>query len=246
MSRDTDTDWQVKAEREPYHGVLTNSGYLAENLTPERIEEFYRSGRENIAGLLATIRRVFGGFAPQSALDFGCGVGRQTFAMAEHAGMVLGVDIAPAMIAHAEKRRAEIGLENVSFRRDLPDAPCDWINSHIVFQHIPPESGYALLGQLLGILVPGGIASLHFRIYQKPAGLTEVCRNVDAYRQVGNALELFRPEDRRPAGSLTMYDYDLNRLFVIFVQHGLNDFHISHVEHAKGHGILLFARKSRT
>lgn len=56
-------------------------------------------------------------------MDIGCGTGATAFAFAEAAGpdaRITGIDISEPMLAEAEKRRADLGLERLDFR--LADA----------------------------------------------------------------------------------------------------------------------------
>lgn len=56
--------------------------------------------------------------AGENVIDIGCGAGASTFAIAravEPSGTVLGVDISLPLIKRAEERRAELGIENVTF-----------------------------------------------------------------------------------------------------------------------------------
>lgn len=79
--------------------ALANELCLADNLTDETIDEFYSSGRAYIAHVGRVLSGIApNGFAPEVALDFGCGVGRLTFAMAEQAKRVVGLDVAEGML----------------------------------------------------------------------------------------------------------------------------------------------------
>src|SRR6478736_2495003 len=98
MIRDTDADWNVIATHQPYFGVLANERYLVENLTPEAIDSFYESGQDDIDYVMSVLTRVAGtAVAPRRSLDFGCGTGRLTLAMAKYAEEVVGVDVAEGM-----------------------------------------------------------------------------------------------------------------------------------------------------
>ena len=91
---------------------------------------------------------------PVRGLDFGCGAGRLTFAMAKYAKEVVGVDVAEGMLrvaANGSSRK----IRNVELRTTLPAEQVDWINSLIVFQHIPPPRGYEILADLVVLLAPG-------------------------------------------------------------------------------------------
>jgi len=52
----------------------------------------------------ATLERAVGPVDSRSVLDVGCGTGRFTAAMEQHAGSVAGVDLDPAMLAVAARR----------------------------------------------------------------------------------------------------------------------------------------------
>ena len=77
-------------------------------------EEFFRHGVERIDEFLghgATLGRPAG---HEAALDFGCGVGRLSRALASHFDQVTGVDISETMIGRARELNAAI--PNVEFR----------------------------------------------------------------------------------------------------------------------------------
>jgi len=83
--------------------------------------------------------------------------------MARHCGHLVGVDIAPGMLAEAARVLPpdQVDLRLAAADDPLPVAPdelFDLVYSHIVLQHIPPARGLELLKDLLGILAPGGAA----------------------------------------------------------------------------------------
>src|SRR5579872_7201781 len=53
------------------------------------------------------------------AIDMGCGTGMFTFELAKLTGQVIGVDGSADMIAFCNTRRAELGVDNVTFRQGL-------------------------------------------------------------------------------------------------------------------------------
>jgi len=93
------------------------------------------------------------------ALDFGCGVGRLTQALAEHFERVAGVDIAASMIARArqENRHGDRVRYVVNERSDLAGLGSerfDLILSLLVLQHMEPA--YAL-GYVAEWTCPGSV-----------------------------------------------------------------------------------------
>ena len=67
------------------------------------IDEFFQSGKTQIDQVLRELQLTKIEFGTTIALDFGCGVGRLTQALANHFDRVVGVDIAPSMIELAQK-----------------------------------------------------------------------------------------------------------------------------------------------
>lgn len=76
--------WKNLADSQPHWSVLTNELFLEKNID-QNIEHFYETGRSWISVVLATLERNnVDCSALHSVLDFGCGVGRLTLALAEH------------------------------------------------------------------------------------------------------------------------------------------------------------------
>ncbi len=244
MVRDTDADWNVIATHQPYFGVLANERYLAENLTPEAIDEFYASGQADIDHVVRVLGRVAGGkVAPRRGLDFGCGAGRLTFAMAKYAKEVVGVDVAEGMLRVARERIDTRKIRNVELRTTLPAEQVDWINSLIVFQHIPPPRGYAILADLVGLLAPGGFVSVQLTFFRDERHIGEITRDLADYRYDGATVELLSHAGSE-RGHMSMYDYDLNRVLRTFFLGGVESVLTEHTDHGGCHGAWFYGRKN--
>jgi len=103
-------------------------------------------------------------------LDFGCGVGRLTQALAEHFERVVGVDISPAMIEGA--RRYNRKGDRVRYLvnadpnlRQLASGSFSFVLADIVLQHVPPRFSLEYIAEFVRVLGPGGIAA-----FQMPSG----------------------------------------------------------------------------
>lgn len=239
MARDTDEDWLHFGEFEPYYGVLTHERFLRAHLTPDALEEFWQTGREEVHRIWSELNRLFGPRAPQRALDFGCGVGRLTRAIGEIVPEVVGVDISPQMIS--EGRLHAPG--NVMLTTDLgEERDFHWINSFIVFQHIPPERGYSLLEDLLNRAADTCLLSLHFTFFKDARGLSD--HGLDAMRFGIWDGEVIRPLIRTEQPlKMMMYDYDLTRIYAMLVAHRFTAVHLAHTDHAGAHGAHIFAAR---
>lgn len=237
--RDTDADWELIGQENPYYGVLVHPKFKTENLTEQSKAEFFGSGVREIHAQLAWLQTRFPDFAPGSALDFGCGVGRLTRPLGDITGSALGVDVSEAMLAEARREAPE----SVSFARDLPDRRFDWIVSLIVFQHIPPDRGYALLASLTERLADGGCVTLQFAIYRdvrhaKVAGGRIVIG--DGVHSVSNDAAVAA----LARGEMVMFDYDLSVIVAILFAAGVGELELSHTDHGGFHGVYIRGRKS--
>lgn len=237
--RDTDADWEEIARTNPYYGVLTDPRFKSDNLTPEILADFFLSGEQGIEHEADSLRRRHSDFAPTSALDFGCGVGRLTRALAAFTGDAFGVDISDSMLAEA-RRNVTTGA---AFDKSLPDRTFDWIVSIIVFQHIPPERGYPLLKALMARLAPGGFVTLQFALYRDPrhaavpGGRIVMGEDFSTVSNVGALRDLAK-------GEMVMFDYDLTVIAAILFAAGVTDIELSHTNHGGFHGASIRGRRT--
>lgn len=236
--RDTDSDWEEIGRTNPYFGVLTDPRFRTENLTEESLTDFFRSGEHQIDHEAGLLRTRYPDFAPTSALDFGCGVGRLTRPLAAMTGDAFGVDVADSMLAEARRQAPE----GVNFGRELPDRVFDWIVSLIVFQHIPPERGYPLLKALMARLAPGGFVTLQFALYRHarhasvPGGRIVMGEDFTTVSSVEGLRALAK-------GEMVMFDYDLTVICAILFAAGIADIELCHTDHGGFHGALIRGRR---
>ena len=163
-------NWDRFGDLDPFWAILSAPAMKGNRWVPD---EFFRTGQEDVRCVLA---RVATWGLPQArgrALDFGCGVGRLTQAMADHFAVCDGVDIAPSMIRLAQKynRHGPRCCYHVHARAGLglfADHQFDFIYSVLVLQHMPPECGKAYIREFLRVLAPDGVA-----VFQAPSHLTQ-------------------------------------------------------------------------
>ncbi len=154
-------------EDDPLWAVLTADRYRDNRWDPEA---FFASGRTEITEVVGYLERL--GRSPEGGrvLDFGCGVGRLSLALAEHFDDVTGVDISTSMLERA--RDFNRFGDRVRFvhndRADLEvlgDARFDLVYSNKTLQHIAPRFSLAYVAEFLRLLAPGGVA-----LFMIPAG----------------------------------------------------------------------------
>jgi SAM-dependent methyltransferase len=129
--------WEGFARRNAEYYVLTLDGVAYD--TPEGMEYFFGTGREQVEAILAD-SAPWRGARVEVALEIGCGVGRLTLPMSRRFGNVLAVDIAPTMLEKLERHATRAGVGNVrTFVTAGPwDAQgrVDFAYSRWTFQHI--------------------------------------------------------------------------------------------------------------
>jgi ubiquinone/menaquinone biosynthesis C-methylase UbiE len=105
-------------------------------------DEFFSTGDQDVAGLMIEIERLGYPVCRETALDFGCGVGRLTRALAKHFQQCCGVDISESMISKAQELNSHLPqckfiVNNEDHLRVFPDESFDLIYTKYVLQHLP-------------------------------------------------------------------------------------------------------------
>lgn len=154
-------NWDAHGRDDPLWAVLSEDDKRGNRWDPEA---FFATGRRDVSELLAQAAELRLSPPRGHALDFGCGVGRLTQALAAEFDHATGVDIAPSMIerARAYNRfgdRCEYVVNNAPDLRRFPDASFDLVFSHITLQHLRPEYALLYVGELVRVLRPGGLCA---------------------------------------------------------------------------------------
>ena len=164
-------DWTRLGEEDPLWAVYVAPGTRGGQWD---VDKFFDLGRREVDGALAELPSL--GLSPgdSRALDFGCGVGRLSQALAGHVDAVTGVDIAPSMLAKARSLAAERGVADkltfvLNAATDLAvveTGTVDVVYSSLVLQHMPPELQRGYLREFVRVLAPGGVAI--FQVASRP------------------------------------------------------------------------------
>ena len=149
-------NWTLLGDEDPMWAILTDPEKKGNRWAKD---EFFETGR-------IQIKRLLHGCVPTGrgkALDFGCGVGRLTQALAEHFESVDGVDISDSMIKMAQtlNRFPERVVYHLNIRENLSlfqSGQYDFVCSLIVLQHMPAALQRNYISDFLRLLTPGGVA----------------------------------------------------------------------------------------
>ncbi|MGH7141543.1 MAG: class I SAM-dependent DNA methyltransferase, partial [Minisyncoccia bacterium] len=99
----------------------------------------------------------------ERAMEFGCGTGLVTLALAPHLRQIVAVDSSPKMLAELQDKARRLNLGNVvtlksDMPRTLPEGRFDLIFSSMTLHHIGDLQ--ALFAALFDLLYPGGHIAL--------------------------------------------------------------------------------------
>ena len=133
-------------------------------------DKFFATGREEINEALHYLDDLGLEVTRDRALDFGCGAGRLTQALASEFKEAVGVDISYSMVdcARSYNQQGERCSFVVNTSDDLAlfnNSSFDFIYTNVTLQHIPPEVTTRYIAEFFRILRPGGVA-----LFQVPSG----------------------------------------------------------------------------
>ena len=185
---DTDKHWQLWGALDPYRGVCYPGGLT---------KQFWESGEAYVDRLIAAIDPC----DRQSALDFGCGVGRILRALAGHFDHVTGVDISTAMLAEAHKN-----VPDAELLTSIPARRFSLVHSCLVLQHIPIKRGLDIIRQLRDCVAPRGVLAIHFPVNIKHSLIYQIKHAVPVARYVFNVLQ--RKSWREPLMQMNTYSVE--------------------------------------
>lgn len=177
-------------EREPYFSVLTAPTFLFNNMSEqdgmnaEALQHFYSLGERDISFAFEILAHNKITINPTLAFDFGCGLGRLTFALAKSFRFVIGCDVSDPHLEIARINASNSGINNVHFIKSssnlldiLSPGSFDFIYSRLVLQHIPPALSLAYIRQFASLLKLGG-----YMLIQLPTATPNYVFNPEAER----------------------------------------------------------------
>lgn len=249
----TDRTWRRYGEKAPYFGVFGQAEFLNKNLDDDRLSFYFTSGEKYVEELFSVVRTgIDPDFAPEKILDFGCGPGRMVIPFSRKAREVYGLDVSEKMLEEARKNCAEVGVKNAVFRLSddqlsgLSEQKFDLIHSFIVLQHLNTKRGEKLIAKLIDHLAEGGVGALHVTYADSVPGrnILNFFRYKIPYlylmQRVFGFLFFRRPMHGYP--QMQMNNYDLNRIYRILQDRGVEKVISVFTKHFGYLGISLYFR----
>jgi ubiquinone/menaquinone biosynthesis C-methylase UbiE len=151
--------WNRFGETDPLWAIITWPDKAGNRW---QLGDFFRTGEEQVTGIIDYVRFLGINLRRSRALDFGCGAGRLTQALSNYFNEVCGVDIAPSMIRLAESynrhpRNCKYYLNTRADLRLFSDASFDFIYTSLTLQHMEPAYAKTYLKEFLRLLTAQGV-----------------------------------------------------------------------------------------
>lgn len=127
-------------------------------------DRFFAYGREEIEQAMERLTGAVPECRMGRALDFGCGIGRVTQALAGWFRRVDGVDVSSVMVELARAHNDHVGRVEYHVndsRLPFRAGTFDFVYSMVVFQHMPVELQESYVRECFRVLKRGGVAMLH-------------------------------------------------------------------------------------
>jgi SAM-dependent methyltransferase len=195
--------WEGLASRDALSAILTDDSKAGGKWD---LAEFMATGDAEIETVMNHLAAI--GHPPDfsgAALDFGCGVGRLTQALARRFASCVGVDISEQMVQQADSLNQYSNCRYVASsaaRLPFDDASFAFLYSNIVLQHVPRALAKNYLREFVRVLVPGGV--LVFGVQDGFAG-PDLSSRLVRVRHVLHLRSRIRVALKRGAGDMQMH-----------------------------------------
>ena len=142
--------------------ATANAFYIIQSAKPDWEEsEFFADGEKWVSEIIVSPH--YSQTNTSKVLDFGCGVGRLTFALGHICEHVVGTDISQVMIDKANLYKEKFSIhKNVDFVKSsgedlsgFKDGEFTFVFSSIVLQHIENPLRWKMREELIRVLKPG-------------------------------------------------------------------------------------------
>jgi len=149
--------WEDLGEQDPLWAVLTADKKKGKKWN---VDDFFKTGEAFTERLRLRMSHQGLELTGKRALDFGCGVGRLTVALAPYFEEVIGLDISGPMVEQAttlcKAQNVRFVLNQADNLKQFDDDAFDHIQTFIVLQHMHPHHQMGYLREFARVLKPGG------------------------------------------------------------------------------------------
>jgi SAM-dependent methyltransferase len=162
--------WDRLAAEDPLWAVYALPGTKGNRWDPA---DFYATGAQEVSRALTRATALGLCEDRGAALDFGCGVGRLSYALGDSYASVVGLDVSDRMLSLAAESNPH-GDRLTFLRNDRPDlrmfedGTFDLVYTSLVLQHMPIRFSTVYLAEFIRVLKPGGTAVFHIPAGTRP------------------------------------------------------------------------------
>lgn len=145
---DDGSDWTRRAQDDPWVRIFSQEHHPLNFNLPDANLVAWRERGLLLAG------------NDRTALDLGCGLGRNTRWLAGQGYQATGIDLSPYATGQARQRSADTEatfIEGDILREPIPGGPFDVVYDSGCFHHLPPHRRLSYLRTLDEVLKPGGL-----------------------------------------------------------------------------------------
>ena len=157
--RELQRSWELLGREDPLWAILSNP-----EMTDGRwdLAEFLATGEREIDESLQRLQDLGLAIEWRRALDFGCGIGRLSRALADRFDRVDGVDISAPMIERGRQVNSDRPRLQLHVVTDLnlpfDDGTFDFVYSRLVLQHISTDLALPYISEFVRVLHRDGVA----------------------------------------------------------------------------------------
>lgn len=153
--------WEKLAKLDPYWSVLSDSDKIDYGWN---LAAFYATGKIQVKKIFTLLEEKGIRIRTAHAMDYGCGVGRLSEALAFIFSKVTGVDFSQNMIDLAEAHNV---FHNLTYKRvngkdltEFPEKTFDFVISLITLQHTLPKLQYNIIQEMTRVINDDGVIFL--------------------------------------------------------------------------------------
>jgi len=237
-------NWNIYGETDPLWSILSASGKQGGKWDTTA---FFETGVREIAEVMESLERLGVQLQRQRALDFGCGVGRLTQALGGHFNNVVGVDIAPSMIAQAGALN-RLGERCQYFLNDAPNLKIfnkdsfDFIYSKYVLQHMTQTYVIGYLNEFLRVLATQGVLVFQLPSEYHPEREHRTTKQAVARMAPRKLLDTYRKLRNKPI--MEMHPIPRDQIIQVLESAGARVVHVADDPHdGRWTSLLYFAYK---
>ena len=164
---------------------------LDESDIDKNVEDYWATGLPEVQALVETLNNYhFVDTQFKTVVEFGCEVGRRSFALSQFFQKVIGYDSSAGLVQLAKNKASELLLVNCTFHESARNPfsvfePCDLFCSKDALQTLPPPLMLQTIRNALRSLKPGGIA-----VFELPTSLADYSFSIRHWLQTDKSSEL--------------------------------------------------------